>query len=127
MQGSNRWTDYKLEQIIGNLLRAGVVLSAIVVLVGGVMYLVQHGGERVDYRTFHAPPPELRSVEGTMVEAIKQHSDGTMQLGLLLLILTPIARVVFSALGFAMEGDRLYVAITLVVLAVLIFSLIVIK
>jgi uncharacterized membrane protein len=127
MEGSNRWTDYKLEQIIGNLLRAGVVLAAIVVFAGGVMYLAQHGGERADYRTFHSPPPELRSGSGTVREALKLHSDGIMQLGLLLLILTPIARVVFSALGFAMEGDRMYVGITLVVLAVLIFSLIAVK
>lgn len=127
MQGMNRWSDYKLEQIIGNLLRAGVVLSAIVVFAGGVMYLVQHGSEPVNYRTFQPPPPQLRSVDGTIGEAIKLHSDGIMQLGLLLLILTPIARVAFSAVGFAMEGDRMYVGITLVVLAVLIFSLVEIK
>lgn len=124
MEKSNRWTDYKLEQIIGALLRAGVILSAIVVFAGGVLYLVQHGGEHPDYRTFHEPASELRSVNGTVNEALKWQSDGIMQLGLLLLILTPIARVVFSAVGFAMEGDRLYVGITLLVLAVLIVSLV---
>ncbi len=46
-----------------------------------------------------------------------------MQLGLLLLIATPIARVVFSVLAFAREGDRMYVAFTLIVLAVLLYSL----
>lgn len=124
MEKSNRWTDYKLEQIIGALLRAGVILSAIVVFAGGLLYLVQHRGEPTDYRTFHEPPAELRSVSGTVKEALKPNSDGIMQLGLLLLILTPIARVVFSAVGFAMEGDRLYVGITLLVLAVLILSLV---
>lgn len=123
MQEQKRWTDYKLEQIIGALLRAGVVLSAIVVLAGGVMYLAQHGTEQTNYRTFHEPAPELRSVGGTIGEAVKLRSDGIMQLGLLLLILTPVARVVFSALGFGMEGDRMYVFITLIVLAVLVFSL----
>lgn len=124
MEKSNRWTDYKLEQIIGALLRAGVVLSAIVVFAGGVLYLVQHGGKPADYRTFHEPATELRSISGTVKEALKLDSDGIMQLGLLLLILTPIARVLFSAIGFAMEGDRMYMVITLVVLAVLIFSLV---
>lgn len=124
MGKSNRWTDYKLEQIIGALLRAGVILSAIVVFAGGVLYLVQHGGEPADYRTFHEPPAELRSVSGTVKDALTWQSDGIMQLGLLLLILTPIARVVFSALGFAMEGDRMYVGITMLVLAVLILSLV---
>ena len=124
MQELNRWSDYKLEQIIGNLLRAGVVLSAVVVFAGGVMYLVQHGSQPVNYRTFQPPPTQLRSVEGTIGEAMKLDSDGIMQLGLLLLILTPIARVAFSALGFAFEADQMYVGITLVVLAVLIFSLV---
>lgn len=127
MLRSNRWTDYKLELIIGNLLRAGVLLSAVVVFVGGLIYLVQHGAERTDYRTFHAEPSQLRSVDGTVAETLKLHSDGIMQLGLLLLILTPVARVLFSALGFAMEGDRMYVGITLLVLGVLVFSLVAIR
>jgi uncharacterized membrane protein len=46
-----------------------------------------------------------------------------MQLGLLLLIATPIARVMFSAVAFAMERDRMYVGFTLIVLAVLLYSL----
>ncbi|HEY6249795.1 MAG TPA: DUF1634 domain-containing protein [Candidatus Angelobacter sp.] len=127
MQEPNRWTDYKIEQIIGNLLRSGVVLSAVVVFVGGVMYLVQHRAQPADYHTFHEPPAQLRSVQGTVQGAFKLQSDGIMQLGLLLLILTPIARVVFSAVGFVKEGDRMYVEITLVVLAVLIFSFVAIK
>jgi uncharacterized membrane protein len=48
---------------------------------------------------------------------------GILQLGLLLLIATPIARVIFSVFAFALEGDRMYVAFTLVVLTVLLYSL----
>jgi uncharacterized membrane protein len=48
---------------------------------------------------------------------------GWIQLGLLLLIATPIARVVFSVAGFILERDRLYVTFTLIVLAVLLYSL----
>ena len=43
--------------------------------------------------------------------------------GLLLLIATPVARVIFSAIVFAMEGDRMYLLFTLIVLAVLLYSL----
>jgi uncharacterized membrane protein len=46
-----------------------------------------------------------------------------MQLGLLLLIATPIVRVAFSAVAFALEGDKMYVLFTLLVLAVLLYSL----
>ena len=123
MQRSTRWTDYRIEQIIGNLLRAGVMLAAAVVLVGGVLYLVQHGTERADYRTFYGVPENLRNAPGIVREALAFHSQGIIQLGLLLLVLTPISRVAFSAVGFLEERDKMYVVITLIVLAVLLFSL----
>lgn len=127
MQKQNQWTDYKIEQIIGQLLRAGVVLAAVVVLAGGVVYLVQHASAHEDYSKFHGAPENLRSVTGTVHEAVRGHSVGIIQLGLLLLVLTPIARVAFSAIGFMEERDRMYVVITLIVMAVLIFSLVGIK
>lgn len=123
MQKPNRWTDYRMEQIIGNLLRAGVVLAAAVVFVGGVMYLVQHGSAAPDYHTFHAVPDNLRSLSGIMHEALALQSQGIIQLGLLLLVLTPVSRVAFSAIGFLEERDKMYVIITVIVLAVLLFSL----
>lgn len=124
MQKPNRWTDYELEQIIGNLLRAGVILAAVVVLIGGALYLFQHGSRRADYHQFHGVPGNLDSFDGIFHEALALHSQGIIQFGLFLLILTPISRVAFSALGFLWEGDRMYVLITLIVLAVLLFSLV---
>lgn len=123
MQKPNRWTDYRMEQIIGNLLRAGVVLAAAVVFVGGVMYLVQRGSAAPDYHTFHAVPDNLRRLPGIMHEALALQSQGIIQLGLLLLVLTPVSRVAFSAIGFLEERDKTYVSITVIVLAVLLFSL----
>jgi uncharacterized membrane protein len=112
-----------MEQILGNLLRAGVVLAAAVVFVGGVVYLVRHGGERPDYHTFHPQPDNLHSIAGIWHEALALHGRGIIQLGLLLLVLTPISRVAFAAVGFLLEGDKVYVVITVIVLSVLLFSL----
>jgi uncharacterized membrane protein len=123
MQRLNRWTDLQLQQIIGQLLRAGVVLAAAVVFAGGVAYLLHHGTERPEYHTFHGEQESLKTIGGIAREATALHSRGIIQLGLLLLVLTPISRVAFSAIGFSLEGDRLYVVITLIVLAVLLFSL----
>jgi len=39
------------------------------------------------------------------------------------LLATPVTRVAASVVGFALEGDRLYTAITLAVLAVLLASI----
>jgi len=120
---SHSWTDEKTEHVIGNLLRAGVLLSAFVVLVGGIYYLVQYGGTRRDYHEFHGQPHNLTTVTGVVSSAAKLDSRGIIQFGLLLLVLTPIARVFFSAISFALEEDFTYVGVSLLVLAVLIYGL----
>jgi len=116
------WNDQRLELIISTLLRTGVVLSAVVVLLGGLLFLVRHGDENADYKVFHGTPVEYRSI-GAIVHALGP-SDfrAVIQFGLLLLIATPIARVAFSLVGFALEHDRAYVAITSIVLTILIYS-----
>ena len=58
---------------------------------------------------------------GRVFSALQPRS--LIQFGLLLLIATPIARVAFSVIAFAVERDRLYVAFTIVVLMVLVWSL----
>ena len=118
------WTDQKIEQIVGNLLQAGVLLSAVVVLCGGVLYLIQYGHAPADYRVFRGEPTDLKSVSGILRAAFALDSRGIIQLGLLLLIATPVARVAFSIFGFAKEKDRMYVAFTVIVLLILLYSLI---
>jgi uncharacterized membrane protein len=115
--------DRSLEQVIGNLLRIGVLTAAAVVLLGGILYLKEYGGVRPDYHTFHGESLELRSISAIFKDLGSLRSPAIIQFGLLLLVLTPIARVVFSAAGFALERDNMYLAITLVVLAVLLYSL----
>jgi uncharacterized membrane protein len=51
------------------------------------------------------------------------HARGLIQLGLLVLILTPIGRVTFSVFAFVYQRDWMYVAITLIVLVLLLTSL----
>ena len=117
------WTDQRIEVIIGLLLRVGVLLSAAVVLFGGVVYEVRHGKEIVNYTTFHGEPEALKSIPAVVEGVISFRARAIIQLGLLLLIATPIARVLFSAFAFAIDKDYLYVGITLLVLAILLYSL----
>ena len=118
------WNDRKVEDIIGNLLRAGVVFSATVVLLGAIIYLVRHGSSPASYRVFQGEPSELRQPRGIIHGAFAFSSRGIIQLGLLLLIATPILRVAFSVFAFALEKDRMYVIFTLIVLSVLLYSVI---
>jgi len=117
------WRDRRIEVILGNLLRTGVLLSAAVVLSGACVYLHRHAHEPADYRVFRGEPSEFRTIPGVIRSVINGRGRGLIQLGLLILIATPIARVAFSVVGFAIERDRLYVAFTLIVLAVLLYSL----
>jgi uncharacterized membrane protein len=118
-----RWSDQDVEETIGRLLQVGVVLASAVVLLGGVLYLAHYGAGRPDYRVFRGEPAEFRSVVGVVRAAADLRRRGLIQLGLLLLIATPIARVVFSAYAFARQRDYLYVAITSLVLTILLVTL----
>jgi uncharacterized membrane protein len=124
VESKNTWTDERVERILGNLLRAGVILAAAVVLVGGTLYLVHYG--QTDTRgnhIFHGEPPELRSPRAIIADVRTGDSRGIIQLGLLVLIGTPVARVVFSVIAFLLERDWTYTVVTLIVLAVLLYSL----
>ncbi len=117
------WTDQKLENIVGNLLRTGVSLSAFVVAFGGIVYLARHWHEPANYRVFRGEPSDFKSVSGIVRFAFGFHGRGIIQFGLLLLIATPVFRVAISIWGFAAERDRMYMIFTGIVLVVLLYSL----
>ena len=117
-------SDERVEQIVGNLLRIGVIASAIVVLAGGLFFLWCGGRlPAPDLHEFRTEPEELRSPAGILRQTVALHSSGVIMLGLLLLIATPVARVLFSVIAFALQRDFLYVLFTLIVLTVLLYSL----
>lgn len=116
-------TDDEFDRILGRVLRAGVILAAAVVLAGAAIYLVRHGHEQPMYHVFRGEPGDLRSIRGIVSDTLAARGRGIIQLGLLLLIATPIARVVFSVAGFVRQRDWMYVLVTSVVLALLLYSL----
>ena len=108
MASDRGWTDRRMDLVIGNLLRSGVVLSALIVLFGAVIYLVRHGRSPTDYQVFRGEPSDLRSVRGILRDALALQGRGIIQLGLLFLIATPVARVAFSNLWIC-RGARPHV------------------
>lgn len=115
--------DHDIEVIVGTLLRYGVMTASAIVLLGGIYFLAQHGqasmpsyhhfvGEGIGYTTF----------SGILNGAFTLQAKGIIQLGVMVLIATPIMRILFSLIGFVLEKDKLYVIITLIVLCVILGS-----
>jgi uncharacterized membrane protein len=117
-------TDEQIETAIGIVLRVGVTASAVLVAAGGISYLLQHGGSVPSYRVFQGAPAELTSMRGIVRGAMALHTLFVIQLGLIVLMATPVARVIACAVGFTWERDWKYVVISLLVLALLLISLI---
>jgi uncharacterized membrane protein len=117
-------TDTSIEHMVSTLLRTGVLISGLVVLAGGVYFGIRHAGENVDFHTFRGEPSIDRILHQIVLGAVVLRARSIIQLGILLLIATPILRVAFSLVGFALERDKVYVLITSIVLLVLLYSLI---
>jgi uncharacterized membrane protein len=109
-------TDQRMDEIIANLLRAGVSIAAAIVLAGGIWYVASSRAVP-DYHQFQ---PDMR---GLGAIALLDWPEKLIGIGLLVLIATPVARVAFSLVAFAVAGDRMYVWFTAIVLAVLLYSI----
>jgi len=99
------------------------VLAAVVVLIGGGFLFVRRGGKPPEYRVFRGEPADLRDLSGIIHNMLAGHPRALVQFGLVLLMATPVARVAFSVFAFAVQRDRTYVVVTLIVLGVLIYSM----
>jgi len=118
-------TDERLDQVIGTLLQIGVLAAATAVLAGGVWLLSGEVHSAPAYKPFRSEPPDLRSARAVAANLAHPRPEIVIQFGLLLLIATPVARVAFSLAAFALQRDWTYVVVTLIVLAVLAYSLVV--
>ena len=103
---------------IGWVLQGGVIISALVIIIGLALLPTQPGGLSPDRLLKF---PQTLSQVGTDLLALRPQA--IIALGLLLLIATPVLRVAVSVVTFALERDRKYVVITLIVLAILLFSI----
>jgi uncharacterized membrane protein len=113
-----------LENELSIILRFGVILAAAVTAIGGVLTLLRHGLDVPSYGAFHSEAAEFRSVAGILAAAAGFRPRAIIQLGLLLLIATPIARVALAGFVFFKSRDWVYVAVSSFVLALLLFGLV---
>ena len=132
----------RVELMLSRLLRTGVTVSILLVITGTVVTFVRHGGwdaataeasgtgggwmrpdaalaELVKFQNVPPFPHTLRGLGQSLGEG---QGRGIIMLGLLVLIATPVLRVAVSIVAFVLDGDRRFVVITSVVLALLLLS-----
>jgi uncharacterized membrane protein len=118
-----KFKDADMQVIIGWVLRLGVLISITIVFLGGIIYLWRHGHMLTHYAIFKGVPVFLQTPGGVINGIFNFRGQAIIQAGIILLIATPVMRVIFSAIGFIMEKDYLYMGITLLVLAIIFISM----
>jgi uncharacterized membrane protein len=117
------WQEKDVEMFIGQQLRWGVISASIIAFIGGIIYLFSHGQGLPEYTQFTGAPLYTRHLPGIIHGVLQLDGLAIIQLGVVVLLATPITRIAFSVLAFAMERDVMYVVITLIVLGVMTFSI----
>ena len=112
----------RFQNTLAKLMLYGVLFSTAIMLVGGLVYLRYHGDQRLHDHLFHGEPHWLTSPVAIFKDAMKGSNSCIIQLGVLLLLLNPLFRVAFAAVGYLTEKDRMYALFSGIVLAVLLFS-----
>lgn len=121
--GKKTFKDADIQLLIGNVLRYGVILAMIVAFCGGLIYVYRHGHETASYHNFKGEPDFLKNIPGILNGILQLKGRAIIQLGILLLIATPIVRILLSIISFLREKDYLYVVITLIVLGIIMASM----
>ncbi|MGD0445776.1 MAG: DUF1634 domain-containing protein [Edaphobacter sp.] len=115
--------DKRLQIAMGHMLRFGTTIAASIVFVGGALYLVQFHGPVPDYQHFHGASSSSRSL-GAMVSGFFDFdSQSVIAFGILVLVATPVCRVLFGVVGFSLQRDRMYAAVSAAVLAILLMGI----
>lgn len=115
----------RVEQLVGSLLRIGVLVAAAVTVVGGIAFMIHHGSLTPDHSVFRGQPEMLSTLTGVIAGVSALEPAAIVQLGIVLLIATPVARVLLTLIAFAIQRDWMYVLISAIVLALLTYSLVV--
>lgn len=112
---------------ISNVLRYGVTISAIVIAIGIVLILVgDHPAnfpssiEQLISKNYGRPTVNLFALGAGLASLNPIY---IVQLGLLILLATPIVRVGLSVALFVAEKDMIYIGLTIFVLVVLLVAI----
>ena len=115
----------RFRTLVSLVLAIGVTLSAAFIGIGFLAALaIGWQGSLVGAAPTTAPTTDFSNLPARLASL---EPAAIAQLGLLVLLATPVARVAVSVIGFSLEGDLVYAAITLAVLLILLTSIFVLR
>jgi uncharacterized membrane protein len=118
--------DRQLEATLARVMLGGTALAAGIILIGLVWYLSTHTDLKAGDHVFTGEPKYFENPISMVHRAldVKEfgHRRSVVMIGVVLLLINPVIRVGFAIFGFAAQKDRLYTAVSGIVLAVLLFS-----
>lgn len=116
----------KVEILISNLLRVGVLLSLALIVGGTILSLVRHPeylSQGISFRNFiGSNDPVAHSLSEVVAGLASFSGQSIVTVGIVFLIATPVMRVGVSIFTFIYQHDRLYVLITTTVFSLLLLS-----
>ncbi|HAB19823.1 MAG TPA: DUF1634 domain-containing protein [Verrucomicrobiota bacterium] len=119
--------DELIQRRLAQVMLGGVLLAAAVIAAGWVWFVVGHPGLAPGDHLFTGEPKYLENpvlmVRRALETSALGHRQSVIMIGIALLLINPLVRVGLALGGFAAQKDRLYTAVCLVVLSVLLFSL----
>lgn len=118
--------DTSIQSSLARVMVVGTLVAAAIIALGLVWYLSAHLSDKPGDHIFSGEPRYFENPVSMVRRAfdLKEigHRRSVVMIGIVLLLLNPLIRVAFAALGFSLQRDRLYTGISLLVLAVLLFS-----
>ena len=117
--------DTDIELAISKVLRYGVYIAMFFAIIGGSVYIYRHGKEPVGNQYAHYVEKDddfFDYVHKMFVGIFDGKGREIITLGIIVLLVTPTVRIVFSLFGYALEKDKMYMVITLIVLAIIAIS-----
>ncbi|TXF79360.1 DUF1634 domain-containing protein [Chryseobacterium sp.] len=114
------FTDLDLNRSIGNLLRLGVMISVVVSLFGFIKLFLEGFKMPKNYESLENRGGNI--LHDFWISLGKFEGMAIIQLGILILIFTPLMRIIFALIGYLKEKDYTYVVVSLIVLGIMVFS-----
>jgi len=115
-----------IDTAVGNILRYGVIVSTVLVVTGLVLIAARPPADapssivQAVSSGYGSPSLDIRALVGGLLIA---NPSSVLELGLIALVATPLARVVASIVMFVMSRDLAYVGITALVLGMLLVAI----